>query len=125
MLPFQLRALREQRGWTQQQLGVRCGKKQEWISKLENPQYAKFTLRTLKTLAQAFDVALQVKFISYDSLIGWLNTRHHGDLRVPSYSEDAALTKRVSTAVSAKVECVRTAHVSGGVLSVISEAVVR
>lgn len=93
VLPFQLRAMREERGWTQQELGDRCGKKQEWISKLENPNYARFTLQTLKTLARAFDVALQVRFVGFGGLIDWFSNRRPGDLRVPSYSEDPFLSE--------------------------------
>jgi transcriptional regulator with XRE-family HTH domain len=98
LLPFQLRAMREQRGWTQQELGDRCGKKQEWISKLENPRYARFTLQTLRTLARAFDVALEVKFIPFSQMIDWFSARRPGDLRVPPYSDDAGLAIGASEA---------------------------
>ena len=117
MLPFQLRALREQRGWTQKQLGERCGKKQEWICKLESPQYARFTLQTLRTLARAFDVALEVKFVPFSNLIGWMSTRRQGDLRVPSFAEDAALREPPDSSVSAEVRFVTTATTSARLLA--------
>lgn len=96
LLPFQLRALREQRGWTQQQLGERCGKAQAWICKLENPTYARFSLQTLKTLAAAFDVALDVRFIPFSDFVDRLSNRRVDDLRVPSFAADAGLSTDAS-----------------------------
>lgn len=68
-LAHQIRELRDKYGWTQEELGDRAGKKQPVIAQLENPDYGSYTLRTLKTLASAFDVALQVNFVSFRDLI--------------------------------------------------------
>ncbi len=68
-LAHQIRALRDKYGWTQEELGIRAGKKQPVIAQLENPDYGSYTLKTLKTLASAFDVALQVNFVSFRDLI--------------------------------------------------------
>jgi transcriptional regulator with XRE-family HTH domain len=90
-LPFQIRALREQRDWTQGQLGEYCGgKAQGWISKLEDPNYGKFSLATLKTLERAFDCMLDVRFKSYRDFSDEQDRRRPGDLRVNSYEDDAA-----------------------------------
>ncbi|MBI3967130.1 MAG: helix-turn-helix transcriptional regulator, partial [Chloroflexi bacterium] len=61
-LSFQIRAMREQRGWTQEDLGQRAGMAQQRVCQLENPNYGRFSLSTLKRLASAFDVALAVHF---------------------------------------------------------------
>lgn len=87
-LAFQIRSIREQREWTQHQLGERCHKKQAWISKLEDPNYGKLTLKTLKELARAFDVALQVRFVSFGDLSDFQDARYPGDLEVPSFDEE-------------------------------------
>ena len=68
-LAHQIRALRDKNGWTQEELSNRAGKKQPVIAQLENPDYGNYTLKTLKTLASAFDVALQVNFVSFSDLI--------------------------------------------------------
>jgi transcriptional regulator with XRE-family HTH domain len=72
-VPFQIRALREQKGreWTQKELGIRTGMAQETISRVEDPNYGKLTLKTLKRLASAFDVALMVRFIPFSELVEW------------------------------------------------------
>ena len=68
-LAHQIRALRDKYGWTQEELSNRAGKKQPVIAQLENPDYGSYTIKTLKTLASAFDVALQVNFVSFRDLI--------------------------------------------------------
>lgn len=68
-LAFQIRALREARNWTQAELGSESGKSQVVISQLEDPDYGKFQLRTLLTLAAAFDVALIARFAPYSELL--------------------------------------------------------
>jgi transcriptional regulator with XRE-family HTH domain len=72
-VPFQIRALREQKGreWSQKELGMRTRMAQETISRIEDPNYGKLTLKTLKRLASAFDVALMVRFISFSELVEW------------------------------------------------------
>lgn len=70
-LPFQIKELREKAGWSQEELGSRAGMHQERISTLEDPNYSKFTLKTLKRLASAFDVALMVVFVPFSKLVDW------------------------------------------------------
>lgn len=72
-VPFQIRALREQKGreWSQKELGTRTKMAQETISRIEDPNYGKLTLKTLKRLASAFDVALMVRFVSFSELVEW------------------------------------------------------
>ena len=68
-LAFQIRAMREAHNWTQAELGSESGKSQVVISQLEDPDYGKFQLRTLLTLAAAFDVALVARFAPYSELL--------------------------------------------------------
>ena len=51
-LAFQLNLMREARGWTQEELARRCDMAQETISRLEDPNYGRYTLKTLKRLVQ-------------------------------------------------------------------------
>jgi transcriptional regulator with XRE-family HTH domain len=69
-IAFQIRALRDQRGWTQKDLAEKAGKPANSISRLEDPDYGKLTLTTLLEMARAFDVALLVQFVEHDD---WLN----------------------------------------------------
>ena len=68
-VPFQIRALRKARGWTQAQLSERCGIPQARISYVEQPGRDPLSLRTLYRLASAFDVGLLVQFVSFSELV--------------------------------------------------------
>ena len=89
-VPFQIRALREQKGrvWTQKELGIRTGMAQETISRVEDPNYGKLTLKTLKRLASAFDVALMVRFVPLSELVEWELSLTPDSLEVLSFDKD-------------------------------------
>lgn len=72
-LAFQIRMLRDQAGWSQEELAKRVGMNQNAISRLENPSYGKATLTTLKRISSAFDVALVVRFVSFGQLVNWVS----------------------------------------------------
>ncbi len=90
IIPFQIRALREQsdRKWTQQELAEKAGMKQERISTLENPNYGSYSLRILKQIASAFDVALMVRFIPFSELAEWKLHLSSASLEVPSCDQE-------------------------------------
>jgi transcriptional regulator with XRE-family HTH domain len=90
-LPFQIRAMRQARGWSQKDLADRVGMTQEGVSRLENPDYGKSTLTTLKRLASVFDVGLVVRFVPFSHLVDWAVNFGPEDLAVPDYEHDAGL----------------------------------
>ncbi len=94
-IPFQIRALREQhdRQWTQKELASRTGMKQERISAIENPNYCSYSLRTLKQLSSALDVALVVRFVSFGELAEWKLNLSSKSLEVPSFDKDPYFLK--------------------------------
>lgn len=72
----QIKALREQRGWSQEKLASEAGMKQERISILENVDYSAWSLKTLRELGEAFDVAVRVSFIDFsDAIMDVINLR--------------------------------------------------
>lgn len=87
-LARQIRALRKQRNWTQQQLADRIEKKQSFISALEDEDYGSMTVSTLKEIAEAFDVFLSVRFESFRTLIDQVAKSRMRDLEVSSFDED-------------------------------------
>ncbi len=71
-LAFQIRHLRDSRGWTQAELAQHIDKaQQETISQWEDPNYGRYSVSTLKKLAAAFDVALSVRFVRFSELADW------------------------------------------------------
>jgi transcriptional regulator with XRE-family HTH domain len=91
VLPFQIRAMRGDREWTQRELGERAEMKQEMISLLESLSYGRYTLRTLTRLASAFDVGLVVRFVSFSELINWATNLSPEHVSVPSFDNDPGL----------------------------------
>lgn len=89
-IPFQIRALREQKGreWTQKKLGIRTRMAQETISRIEDPNYGKLTLKTLKRLASAFDVGLMVRFVPFSELVDWELSLTPASLEAVSFDKD-------------------------------------
>ncbi len=68
-ISFQIRAMRDERGWTQGKLGEITAKPRNVITRLEDPNYGKFTIKTLLEIASAFDVALLIRFIPFSKLL--------------------------------------------------------
>lgn len=63
----QIKALREQRNWTQQQLAQAANMKQERICALEDVDYDAWTIKTLRKLAKAFDLTVKVSFEKFST----------------------------------------------------------
>lgn len=87
-IPFQIKTMRDNRKMTQEELGELAEMKQAAISRLENPNYGSFTLKTLKGIASAFDVALIVRFIPFSDLVKWDLDLSSETLNVLSFNED-------------------------------------
>lgn len=88
-LAFQIKLLRDKKGWTQAELGERAGgKRQETISQWENPNYGKYSLSTLKELATAFDVGMVVRFAPFSELVEWNANLTPERIAPPSFDEE-------------------------------------
>lgn len=92
---LQIRELRKKSTLSQKKLAKKMGKKQSVISRLEDPEYGAFNVRTLLEMANAFDVALLVKFIPFSELMNRSRHLAPNDLGVPSYTEE---TRRMASA---------------------------
>lgn len=120
-LPAQIRAMRDERGWNQEELGRRCGKSQEWISKLESQTYGRFSTQTLIDLAHGFDVGLIVRLASFGSFLDWYTSGTSlGGL--PAFGEDSGVLPadgasliRLVSSDSTPVEATFTANQEGNV----------
>jgi transcriptional regulator with XRE-family HTH domain len=95
-IPFQVRAIRLAKKWTQKDLANKIGMKQERISTCENPNYGNFSLRTLKQLAAAFDVALIVRFAPFSELVEWEVNISPQSLELPSFEQEEDFFREIS-----------------------------
>ncbi len=89
-IALQIKALRLQRGWSQETLAEKAGMKQSRISAMEQATYTGWSLRTLRRLAKAFDLALEVRFESFGTLLNEATSVSRDTLERPSFSNDAA-----------------------------------
>jgi transcriptional regulator with XRE-family HTH domain len=99
----QIRALRKQRGWTQTELAERIGTKQPFISQIEDEDYGSISISTLKDLARAFDVYLNVRFESFSTLLSQVDASSASELEVPLFAIDP-LIKAASVTSDAPIE---------------------
>lgn len=99
-LAFQIRAMRKDRDWSQTELGEAAGMRQTRVSQLEDPDYERLSLTTLKRLASAFDVGLMVRFVPFSQLVDWSVRLTHADLAVPSFADDAELGRETPEATA-------------------------
>ena len=88
-IPFQIRALRKARGWTQAELAKHCGMKQSQISYIEQAgRVSPSALRTLYRLSSAFDIGLLVQFVPFSELVLREATFDPKTFNVPSFGDD-------------------------------------
>lgn len=92
-IPYQLRALRAARGMTQADLAERAGTTQTVISRIENKGAGNLSVKTLIKLAEAFDVALVVRFEAIDKFIRWLDNFSPDDI---SFETSEVILKRLA-----------------------------
>ena len=96
-IPFQIRALRKARGWTQAKLADLCGIPQARISHIEQPGRDPLSLRTLYRLSSAFDVGLLVQFFSFSELVHREALFNPETFSVPSFEDDQLERETYST----------------------------
>jgi transcriptional regulator with XRE-family HTH domain len=86
----QIKVLREQRGWTQQQLAEAAGMKQSRIATLEDVNYSSWSIRTLRRLAETFDLWLDVEFKEFGAVWPQLQDFNRESLTRHSFADDPA-----------------------------------
>jgi transcriptional regulator with XRE-family HTH domain len=78
-----------QRNWTQSDLAKRLKTSQAVVSRLEDPSYGKYTLQTLMDVANALDVGLQVRLVSFISMFQDTFKPRIENREIPSFEEES------------------------------------
>lgn len=97
-IPFQIRALRKDRDWSQSELAEAAKTSRTVITRIEDPNYGKLTLKTLFSVASAFDVALLVKLVPFSRLLREYQDVSSEALSVPAISNEERTLQRWATA---------------------------
>lgn len=87
-LAWQIRTNRKLRNMSQEDLAQAIGTQQSGISRLEDPTYGAHSLETLVSIANAFDCALSVRFVSYSALAHESEDLSPQALYAKSYEEE-------------------------------------
>lgn len=66
---YQVRALRQKFGMTQEQFAKEIGKPQSVVSRLESTEYGKVSVQTLLDIASALNIAVLVQFVTYPEFL--------------------------------------------------------
>jgi transcriptional regulator with XRE-family HTH domain len=90
----QIKVLREQRNWTQHQLAEAAGMKQARISVMENVNYSSWSLNTLRRLAEALDLTLNVSFEDFGKRLADIDRFSRESLERFSFAEDPAFMEQ-------------------------------
>lgn len=86
-IAYQIRALREQRGWSQKKLAEVLGKPQSVVSRIEDPDYGKLSVQTLLEIAEALDIALLIRYVAFPDFIAQMRAVTPEALRADSFNE--------------------------------------
>lgn len=89
IIAAQLHNLRQDRGWSQAKLAKKAGMKQPRIALLEKEGYESYSINTLRRLANAYEVALIVKFTRFSELARFSNEFSSQDVHIPDYESEA------------------------------------
>ncbi len=97
----QIKVLREQNNWGQEELAIEVGMKQPRISVMENVNYSSWSINTLRKLAKAFDLTLRVSFESFGDRIKEIDQFNLEALERLSFEKDPAFVEKEEVKINA------------------------
>jgi len=88
LVPFQIRALRKQRGWSQEQLAENARVTQGVVSRAEDSDNGNLTVNTILRLANGFDSVFVGQFMPYSQFLRWYEELTDKLPPIPSFEEE-------------------------------------
>lgn len=89
MIPYQTRAIRKKRGWSQERLAEEANVTQGVISRAEDPDYGNLTLTTIGRIAAGFDLAAIIRLVPFNELIRYgENTSEKEFAELPTFPQE-------------------------------------
>lgn len=88
-LPFQARAMRKERGWSQALVAEKSGLTQGAVSRAEDPDYGNLTLNTVLRIAAGHDVAVICEYVSFSEFAKWYVKFSEASAVVPAFEQEA------------------------------------
>lgn len=93
----QIRTIREQRGFTQEELAALIGTKQTGVSRIESVNYSGWSVTTLKKIAFALGCRLQISLETFGSLLEGNASFSREALQRQDFSDDPAFRSKPAT----------------------------
>ena len=92
----QIRVLRQQREWSQKDLAEKLGTTQGVVSRLEDPSYGRFSIKTLLELGSIFDVSILARFLPFSQSVQVTWDTRRESLEAESFDDDVRRVRFVS-----------------------------
>lgn len=100
-IAHQVRLLRKKRGWSQRDLASKLGSKQQsTVARIEDPSYGRLSMSTVMKLASVFDVAAQVRLVSFGKLLDDTASLTPDEMTPLSFDEELAHETSLQTDIS-------------------------
>jgi transcriptional regulator with XRE-family HTH domain len=93
-IALQARVLRQKVGLSQQDLAKELGTSQNAVFRLENPQYGKHNISTLKKVASYFNVGLVVRFAPVSEIADWTLSLNPESMEIVDFDHDHGFDQR-------------------------------
>ena len=95
-IAYQISGMRRDRDWDQKTLAEKAGTRQAVISRMEDPDYGRLSITTLKKIAAAFDVALEVKFVPFSEFVGSVRSLCTEFYTPPAFDQDEDMSRIIA-----------------------------
>lgn len=95
-IAYQISGMRRDRDWDQKTLAEKAGTRQAVISRMEDPDYGRLSITTLKKIAAAFDVALEVKFVPFSEFVGSIRSLCPEFYTPPAFDQDEDMARIIA-----------------------------